>query len=123
MAALVLAVGEGVAGTVRAARRFTRSPDRAGLDNASGAGEQELLAGAAAVLSTVLGQGLVDFPLRNPVVESVTWLAVGLLAAACRLQGRTGGAGRPARPRARGRPVRGPRRRGTAASGASAAAR
>jgi O-antigen ligase len=87
LAALGLAAGVGVVGAIRAARRFSH-------DDGGGAGEQVLLAGAAAVLSTVLGQGLVDFPLRNPVVESVTWLAVGLLAAACRLPVRVDGAGR-----------------------------
>src|SRR5205823_2341949 len=46
-----------------------------------GAGEQEMLAGAAAALVTVLGQGLVDYPLRNPVLVAVTWLLVGVLAA------------------------------------------
>jgi O-antigen ligase len=86
VAVLLLVIAVGVAGTVRATRRRYHA--------GGGAGEQELLAGAAAGLCTVLGQGLVDFTLRNPVVETLTWLLVGLLAAACRLPTGSRGAGR-----------------------------
>jgi O-antigen ligase len=48
---------------------------------AGGPGE-EVLAGAAAALTALLGQGLVDYPLRNPVLATLVWLLVGLLAAA-----------------------------------------
>jgi putative inorganic carbon (hco3(-)) transporter len=37
---------------------------------------------AAAALATVVGQGLVDFPLRNPVLGTAGWVLVGLLAGA-----------------------------------------
>jgi hypothetical protein len=47
-----------------------------------GTGERELLAGTAAALAVVLGQGLLDYPLRNPVLATMVWLLVGLLAAA-----------------------------------------
>jgi putative inorganic carbon (hco3(-)) transporter len=80
VAAIAVAVTVGFLGAVRVTRR--RRP--------SGAGEQELLAGAAAALGTVLGQGLVDFPLRNPVLETLTWLLVGLLAAAIAVRGADG---------------------------------
>jgi O-antigen ligase len=86
LAALLLAVAVGVTGTARAVRRWQHA--------GGGAGERELLAGAAAGLCAMLGQGLVDFTLRNPVVETVTWLLVGLLAAAYRLPTGGGAAGR-----------------------------
>ena len=46
-----------------------------------GTGERELLAGSVAALAVVLGQGLLDYPLRNPVIATTVWLLVGLLAA------------------------------------------
>jgi hypothetical protein len=47
-----------------------------------GTGERELLAGTAAALAVVLGQGLLDYPLRNPVIATTVWLLVGLFAGA-----------------------------------------
>jgi hypothetical protein len=44
-------------------------------------GERELLAGVVAGLAVVLGQGLVDYSLRNPVLATMVWLLIGLLAA------------------------------------------
>ncbi len=40
-----------------------------------------VLVGAAAALAALLGQGLVDFPLRNPVLQILVWLLVGVLVA------------------------------------------
>lgn len=39
-------------------------------------------AATAAALAVLLGQGIVDYPLRNPVLAVLGWLLVGLLAAA-----------------------------------------
>lgn len=47
-------------------------------------GERELLAGTAAALAVVLGQGVLDYPLRNPVLATVVWLLIGSLAAMVR---------------------------------------
>lgn len=38
-------------------------------------------ASATAAMAAVLGQGVVDYPLRNPVLQMMTWLIIGLLAA------------------------------------------
>jgi len=65
-----------VAGGLAVTRSARRLPGR------GGGGARELLAGAAAAPATVLGQGLVDYPLRNPVLVMLTWLLVGVLAAA-----------------------------------------
>jgi hypothetical protein len=46
-----------------------------------GIGDHELLAGAVTALAVVLGQRLLDYPLRNPVIATTVWLLVGLLAA------------------------------------------
>jgi O-antigen ligase len=74
---LLAVVLVGVLSTVRAARSpAARRPD-------AGPG-LALLAGPASGLAVVLGQGAVDYPLRNPVLEVLVWLLVGLLAAACR---------------------------------------
>jgi O-antigen ligase len=85
LAALAGTVAVGVAGTVGAARRAAAraGPGRAGPGRL-------LLAGTAAALCTVLGQGLVDFPLRNPVLATQVWLLVGMLAAAIRVAGGDG---------------------------------
>jgi putative inorganic carbon (hco3(-)) transporter len=85
VAALGVTVLIAVAAVVGAARRLAAPAARAGrsVPAGRGAGEQELLAGTAAALATVLGQGLFDYPLRNPVLETLTWLLLGMLAAAC----------------------------------------
>jgi O-antigen ligase len=44
-----------------------------------------LVAGLAAALMMVVGQGLVDFTLRNPIVIVVVWSVLGLLLAADRV--------------------------------------
>jgi len=75
LTALAVAVAAGGAGVLAALRRN-------GRQGGAGAGERELLAGAGSALATVLGQGAVDYPLRNPVLVTLTWLLVGLLAAA-----------------------------------------
>ncbi|MFD7246640.1 O-antigen ligase family protein [Streptomyces massasporeus] len=41
-------------------------------------------AGSAAALAAVLGHGVVDYPLRNPIIATMTWLFIGLLAACAR---------------------------------------
>jgi O-antigen ligase len=41
-------------------------------------------AGSAAALAVVLGHGVVDYPLRNPIIATMTWLFIGLLAACAR---------------------------------------
>jgi O-antigen ligase len=63
-----------------------------------GTGGRELLAGAVAALTAVLGQGLVDYPLRNPVLATMVWLLVGLLAAMV-----SGGGGQEVRARSAAR--------------------
>jgi putative inorganic carbon (HCO3(-)) transporter len=69
---LVAVIASGVLGAVRLLRR--RGGAARGL-------EGPLLAGVCAALLSVLGQGLIDFPLRNPVAGTTVWLVVGLLAA------------------------------------------
>jgi hypothetical protein len=44
-----------------------------------------LVAGLAAALMMVVGQGLVDFTLRNPIIIVVVWSVLGLLLAADRV--------------------------------------
>jgi O-antigen ligase len=68
LAALAAVVAAGVRTVARA--RTCRRPD------------EGVLVGAAAALAALLGQGLVDFPLRNPVLQILVWLLVGLLVAA-----------------------------------------
>ena len=81
---LGITVGVGVAGVIRVRRRWIprqwwrhgrwlAAPPR-GVD-------RELLAGVAAALAAVLGQGVLDYPLRNPVLATMVWLLAGLLAA------------------------------------------
>ncbi|MGV9274771.1 O-antigen ligase family protein [Streptomyces griseosporeus] len=43
-------------------------------------------ASATAAMAAVLGQGVVDYPLRNPVLQVMTWLIIGLLAACARVR-------------------------------------
>jgi hypothetical protein len=45
-------------------------------------GERALLAGIVAALAVVLGEGALDYPLRNPVLATMVWLLIGLLAGA-----------------------------------------
>jgi hypothetical protein len=77
LVALGIAVSVAVLAVVRTLRWHHARP-AAGR----GTGERELLAGTAAALAVVLGQGLLDYPLRNPVLATTVWLLVGLLAAA-----------------------------------------
>jgi O-antigen ligase len=74
LAGLLGVVAAGVATVLRSRRT-------AGRRHGDGAGE-EILAGAAAALTALLGQGLVDYPLGNPVLGTLLWLLVGMLAAA-----------------------------------------
>jgi putative inorganic carbon (hco3(-)) transporter len=57
-----------------------------------------LVAGLAAALMMVVGQGLVDFTLRNPIIVVLVWSVVGLLLAADRVSASPGAppAGGPA---------------------------
>lgn len=52
--------------------------------------EASLLVGVIAALVSVVGQGLVDYTLRNPVVFLLVWLLIGLILAAVRIAARTG---------------------------------
>jgi O-antigen ligase len=45
-------------------------------------GDSAIVAGAGAALVTVLGQGLVDYPLKNQVIWFTVWTMVGILLAA-----------------------------------------
>ena len=74
VAGLLGVIAAGVGAVLRARRS-------GGRRNGGGAGE-EILAGAAAALTALLGQGLVDYPLRNPVLGTLLWLLVGVLASA-----------------------------------------
>ncbi len=49
----------------------------------------QAVAGAGAALLVVVGHGLIDYPLRNPVIFLLIWLLVGLVFAAERLAGCT----------------------------------
>jgi hypothetical protein len=44
--------------------------------------DRDLLAGLACGLVVVVGQGLVDFPFRNPTLLFLTWTLVGFVFAA-----------------------------------------
>jgi heme A synthase len=57
-----------------------------------------LVACLAAALAMVVGQGLVDFTLRNPIIMVLVWSVVGLLLAADRVSASPGAppAGGPA---------------------------
>ncbi|MFC7916294.1 O-antigen ligase family protein [Streptomyces sp. NPDC057386] len=74
------------------ALRNRRMPDRP--PGEGGAREPPVLAltvrsvsaAATAALTAVLGQGVVDYPLRNPVLQVMTWLVIGLLAACARVR-------------------------------------
>jgi putative inorganic carbon (HCO3(-)) transporter len=73
--ALVAAVSVAVAGIAHRVRNpsvsAARLPD----------GDRVLLAGVASALAVVLGQGLLDYPLRNAVLATLVWLLLGLLGA------------------------------------------
>ncbi len=76
LAGLLAVVLAGIAAVVRGRRGVVRR-------NGGGPGE-EILVGAAAAVVALLGQGLVDFPLRNPVLQILLFLLAGLLAGASR---------------------------------------
>ena len=80
--ALAAAVVVAVVGIARRARR-SRTGATGGPDAANRALDDEhvLLAGVAGALAVVLGQGLLDYPLRNAVLAMLVWLLLGLLAA------------------------------------------
>ncbi|MFD0274847.1 O-antigen ligase family protein [Kitasatospora sp. NPDC127111] len=78
------------------ALRNARPPKRGPTDGSSPGPATDLVvrgvsAGAAAALAAVIGQGIVDYPLRNPITDALTWLVIGLLAACARTR-----SGRPA---------------------------
>jgi O-antigen ligase len=96
LAAVTAAVAVGAVGAVRAARRYRQRGGAGGGGGGGGAAGPPAPPprppAPAAALCTVLGQGLVDYPVRNPVLETLGWLLVGLLAAATAVRG-PGGAG------------------------------
>ena len=59
----------------------SRWSSRPAATNGYWGGERELLAGIVAALAVVLGQGLLDYPLRNAVIAATVWQLIGLLAA------------------------------------------
>jgi putative inorganic carbon (hco3(-)) transporter len=65
-----------VALTVSMARRVLRCRERLPPP------DRELMVGLACGLVVVVGQGLVDFPFRNPTLLFLTWTVLGLLFAA-----------------------------------------
>ncbi|MFD8226113.1 O-antigen ligase family protein [Streptomyces massasporeus] len=83
LTALLVATGVGA----REALRNSRAPwlhassgdsqDRA----TTGLTIRGVSAGAGAALAAVIGHGAVDYPLRNPVIATLAWLFIGLLAA------------------------------------------
>lgn len=89
-AALVAAIGVGV-GSALSVRRAP--PVGASGGTPRGAVRTDLTAadlttrgvcaGSSAALAAVIGHGVVDYPLAHPVVATMTWLSIGLLAA-CR---------------------------------------
>lgn len=80
---LLATVLVGVLGTVRVAH--SSAARVAGTQRPGAGSDLALLAGPAAGLAVVLGQGVVDYPLRNQVLELLVWLLVGLLAATGRV--------------------------------------
>lgn len=69
----LLGIGLAVAFTMLLGSALLRVSRRAAVRNG-----QVVIAGLAAALSTFVGQGLVDFTLRNPIVFATLWLMVGL---------------------------------------------
>ncbi|MEU2746089.1 O-antigen ligase family protein [Streptomyces collinus] len=84
--ALLVATGVGA----REALRNSRAPAlRASSGDAqskatTGLTTRGVSAGAGAALAAVIGHGAVDYPLRNPVIATMAWLFIGLLAACAR---------------------------------------
>ena len=76
--ALVVAVAVAGVAVVRTIRWHATWP---AATNGHRGGERELLAGIVAALAVVLGQGLLDYPLRNAVIAATVWQLIGLLAA------------------------------------------
>ncbi|WP_405727538.1 O-antigen ligase family protein [Streptomyces sp. NBC_00028] len=74
-AALVVAIGTGAAAALA-----NRGRPEAPADLTS----RGVSAAAAASLAAVIGHGLVDYPLRNPVIGIMAWFFIGLLAASAR---------------------------------------
>ncbi|MFC8517453.1 O-antigen ligase family protein [Streptomyces sp. NPDC057257] len=86
VAALVVAIGFGVREALRnrpAPTHFPRGP-RATASPPAYPVEAGVSAAAAAALTAVVAEGVVDYPLRNPVLGAMTWLVIGLLAACAR---------------------------------------
>ncbi len=81
--AMCAAVGVTAYALSRAHRRdrVRRRRSRSGPEHTAASADQTMRAGVAAALATVLGQGLLDYPLRNAVLASSVWLCLGLLAA------------------------------------------
>jgi putative inorganic carbon (hco3(-)) transporter len=86
---VTLAAEQGIVGlavfclaVVAAARALMRSMGRDGARRSRPdvASDQNLFAGVVAALAVVLGQGLIDYPLRNQVLATLVWLLAGLLA-------------------------------------------
>jgi putative inorganic carbon (HCO3(-)) transporter len=108
--ALAAAVGVAVAAIVRTVRRLdARTAPPGPAPGAPADGERVLLAGVAAALAVVLGQGLLDYPLRNAVLATMVWLLLGLLAGLVSPRPVTSPGAQPSRAIAR-QPVRVPHR-------------
>ncbi|TFV62350.1 hypothetical protein E4P41_07615 [Geodermatophilus sp. DF01-2] len=57
------------------------SVKRLGAQGPTGSGLRAMTGAVVAALGVVLGQGLIDLPLANPLTQTTLWLLVGLLAA------------------------------------------
>ncbi|MDT9694985.1 O-antigen ligase family protein [Streptomyces sp. P17] len=86
VAALVTTIGVGAREALRNRAAVNHSTSGSG-DSASAPPEPAysgVSAAAAAALAAVSAQGVVDYSLRNPVLGTMTWLLIGLLAACAR---------------------------------------
>ena len=81
--ALLVATGVGAREALRNSRatRLHASSDDSRSRATSGLTVRGVSAGASAALAAVIGHGAVDYPLRNPVIATLAWLFIGLLAA------------------------------------------
>ncbi|MCL7425869.1 O-antigen ligase [Streptomyces sp. YS415] len=86
VAALVTTIGVGTREALR--NRAAVTDSTSGAEDATSTATQPAYSGvsaaSAAALAAVTAQGVVDYSLRNPVLGTMTWLLIGLLAACAR---------------------------------------
>ncbi len=97
LGALAAAVTVAVVGVVRAVAWHESWPGWGWATRRPEHSERAMLASVAGALAAVLGEGLLDYPLRNAVLATTVWMLVGLLAAAVSHRRQLGG-GNPSAP-------------------------